>query len=147
MSLGLTGDLPNGSTEIVPCKVADEIAASEVAPRVLPVEWRREANHGPLMVYRSRLGLLVLLSVQVEVDGKRWIHASMSRRNRLPDYNDMVRVKDTFIGVDRTAVQIFPSRDRHINIHPNCLHLWSCLDAEVMPDFRHRDPLTGAIGI
>lgn len=81
------------------------------------------------------LGLMVVVSGDVEEDGRRWLHVSVSRRSRVPGYDDLLLVKRLFIGELRQAIQVFPPRDRHINIHPYCLHLWSCLEGDGLPDF------------
>ncbi len=68
-------------------------------------------------------------------DGQEWLHVSMSRKTKMPTYEDMVKVKRICIGNDRTALQIFPTRERHVNIYEFCLHLWCPLDRDVTPDF------------
>jgi len=83
------------------------------------------------------LGLHVIESVHKELDGKSWKHVSVSRRSRIPSYEDLVLVKKQFIGEDKTAYQIFPKASHHVNIHPYCLHLWHCIDGDVTPDFTH----------
>lgn len=114
----------------------DEFAwVFESLPAVLPAGWHEVERKLDGVTYRSKWGLLVIVSGDTELDGKRWIHLSMSRANRLPSYDDMVQVKELFIGRDRTALQVFPPRHKHINIMPYCLHLWCCADGEVTPDF------------
>lgn len=81
------------------------------------------------------LGLVVISSTNKEQDGKLWQHVSLSRKSRIPTYDDMKYVKSLFIGDDKTAYQIFSKLDNHVNIHPYCLHLWCCLDGEILPDF------------
>lgn len=85
----------------------------------------------------SAQGLLVICTATRERDGKRWLHASMSRRARLPSYEDMCLVKDVFVGRERLALQVFARSSQHVNINPFVLHLWSCLDGDPVPDFRH----------
>jgi len=85
----------------------------------------------------SAQGLLVICSATRERDEKRWIHVSMSRRRRLPSYDDMCLVKNQFLGANRLAVQVFARAQHHVNINPYVLHLWSCLDGDPVPDFRH----------
>lgn len=82
-------------------------------------------------------GLLVICTAAREADGKRWMHVSMSRRKRLPSYDDMCLVKDVFVGRERMALQVFARKSQHVNINPYVLHLWSCLDGDPTPDFRH----------
>lgn len=80
--------------------------------------------------------LLVIWSGRIEKDGRRWIHASCSRPSRLPSWEDLREVKDTFIGRDRRALQILPPHTEYVNIHKHVLHLWHCLDDGGLPDFR-----------
>jgi|WetSurMetagenome_2_1015567.scaffolds.fasta_scaffold529384_2 hypothetical protein len=103
----------------------------EYLPRVLPAGWRREE----VGVFRHRDGLLVLVSGGLEQDNRRWLHASMSKRQQLPSWSDVREVKDLFIGRDRYAYQVLPPPSHYVNFHPNVLHLWACLDGEPLPDF------------
>lgn len=82
-------------------------------------------------------GLFVIESTHKELDGRTWLHVSLSRRSRLPSYEDMALVKRIFIGDDKTAYQIFAKKSQHVNIHKFCLHLWHCKDGDVTPDFTH----------
>lgn len=108
----------------------------ELMPRVLPVKWKRSSNFGPDgRVYMSIGGLRVIASVEPELDGKHWLHVSVSRNSFLPSWDDLREVKDLFVGKDRLAVQILPKAADHYNLHPHCLHLWCCLDGDPVPDF------------
>lgn len=80
--------------------------------------------------------LMVIVTGTLEDDGKRWLHVSASRPARVPSYRDLCMVKSIFIGDSRKAVQVFAPASEHVNIHPYCLHLWSCLDGDGLPDFR-----------
>lgn len=115
------------------------VSPADIAPRVLPAGWKRIPweNDDAGYVYENRSGgLIVLFTAIREDDGRRWVHVSVSRRSRVPDYDDLCDVKRIFIGADRKAIQIFPARVEHVNVHPNCLHLWACLDGDPLPDFR-----------
>lgn len=69
-------------------------------------------------------------------DGTEWLHASIARIDRMPDYADLVALKDAVFGADREAYQVFPTADRHISIHHQALHLWGRADGHrVLPDF------------
>ena len=87
--------------------------------------------------------LQVLASAAVERDGHRWLHVSLSRQGRLPSWDDITLVKQIFIGDERLALQVFPPQAEYVNIHPHVLHLWCCIDARPVPDFRHSIPLNG----
>lgn len=107
----------------------------DVLPRVLPAGWHVDRDGYDGRSYMNANGLLVFASASVELDGKRWLHVSVSRRSRLPSWEDLRAVKDAFIGRDRTALQVLPPAAKHVNIHAYCLHLWSCLDGDPTPDF------------
>jgi len=89
------------------------------------------------------VGLLVetedgarMLVSAADFQGYDWIHASVSRRGRTPSYADLVRLKELAFGPDRYAYQVFPPESKHVNIHPNCLHLWGRLDGtQALPEF------------
>jgi hypothetical protein len=81
------------------------------------------------------IGLVVIESTHKELDGKMWLHVSLSRKSKMPTYEDMKLVKDYFIGKDKTAYQVFAKQSEHINLHNFCLHLWHCIDGDQLPDF------------
>lgn len=76
-----------------------------------------------------------------ELDGLRgnhWIHASISRSDTTPSYDDLKLLHAAVFG-DRHAYQVFVPQDQHVNIHTHALHLWGRVDGvNVLPDFgRH----------
>lgn len=76
----------------------------------------------------------LVVSIQREEDGRLWAHLSIAARET-PTYEMLRSVKDKFLGPDRKAVMVFPERRRHVNLHPTCLHLFSCLDDDPLPEF------------
>lgn len=84
-----------------------------------------------------RKGYRVIVSGTVK-GGGRWIHLSFSCRDRVPDWEELRAVKGRFLGDDATAVQVFPPKEQWVNVHPYCLHLWSCVDGNPLPDFREQ---------
>jgi hypothetical protein len=111
------------------------VTVDDVIPRVLPPNWRMVDRSLDGGAFRCSDGLGVILSLAVELDEKLWLHVSMSRARQLPSWEDIRRVKLLFIGRERTAYQVLPPESRYVNIHPFCLHLWTCLDGDVTPDF------------
>ena len=106
----------------------------DLLPRVLPAGWRMfEGGDGAKYVRGDQLSVIV--SGDVELDGKRWLHVSLARPNRLPSWDDVGTVKALFVGRDKLAVQVLPQQVRYINIHPHCLHIWHCIDGDPVPDF------------
>lgn len=68
--------------------------------------------------------------------GDGWIHASMTRPDDVPSYEDLCRLKRAVWGDRGWAYQYFPPASDHINIHPRALHLWGRTDDQpAMPDF------------
>lgn len=56
--------------------------------------------------------------------GNSWDHASVSRSDRIPDWDEMSRVHRLFFQDNETAVQFHVPPSDHINCHPYTLHLW-----------------------
>ena len=97
---------------------------------------------GPVVLHPGwdRAGLHVLASVD-PLNDERWLHVSFSRRDRIPDYEDMALIRRHFFRPESVAVQVFPPVAEHVNIHAHCLHLWERLDGpRLVPDLRRNDP-------
>lgn len=107
----------------------------------LPLNWIKMGPFGPDgYAYRTLIApphgaILRVIETRGDHGGHEWLHVSMSHDKSLPTYEEMKEVKHIFVGDERTAVQIFPKRSQHVNIHDFCLHLWVCLDADLLPDF------------
>lgn len=107
----------------------------QIRRKVLPAGWRVFQEMGNCTVY---LGGSLRVFVEVELQERNaWIHLSVSRRDRIPSYMELCEVKALFIGPERKAIQVFPRQSEHYNFHPNCLHLWSPIDSDPLPDFRN----------
>src|SRR6266498_2193560 len=104
-------------------------------PVLMPPGWVIvEQNLDGYKARNTGLGLAVIASDAVEADGRHWRHFSISHRTRLPSWDELVRCKEWFLGTDSRALQIVPPRREWVNINPNVLHLWVCLDGDVVPD-------------
>ncbi len=89
---------------------------------------------GIRVILGDRAGCVIVS--QDRIDGARWIHASISWKDHTPSYDDLATLKAAVFGDDREAYQVFPCRDRHINIHAHALHLWGRADgSQALPDF------------
>lgn len=82
------------------------------------------AGAGEYMRAWTYNGLLVIASAGEYEDGREWLHVSVSRKSRLPTYDELTRVKRDFIGDDKKAVFVLPEKQNHVNIHNYCLHLF-----------------------
>lgn len=63
--------------------------------------------------------------------GGGWDHVSVSLRNRCPTWAEMCAIKDMFFKADETCVEYHPAESDYVNMHPFCLHIWRCQDAEM----------------
>jgi hypothetical protein len=69
------------------------------------------------------------------LQGHQWIHASISRSDTTPTYDDLKLMHFAVFG-DRTAYQVFVPQVQHVNIHTHALHLWGRVDGvNVLPNF------------
>lgn len=97
--------------------------------------WTGRPDRTYARAYRSKKGLLVLVSCAEYEDFRCWLHVSVSRKDTcVPTWEQMSLVKALFIGEERQAVQIMPPASKHVNIHHACLHLWHCMDGDGIPD-------------
>lgn len=119
-------------------RIDHEIAETErLAPMPPPATWERCLPNVGGYVYLRRDNMKLIFRVEQQSDGD-WIHVSFSRRERIPSWQDVRHVKDHFIGRSRKAVIVLPPEDEYVNDHPYCLHLWSRVDGDPLPDFRKR---------
>lgn len=91
-------------------------------------------------------GLRVIVDCEVKEDGRQWMHVSASRKNWTPTHEDMALVKRDFVGEHRYAYSVFAPTEKHVNIHPHCLHLWALIDSPdglVLPEFSSVLPVIG----
>lgn len=67
--------------------------------------------------------------------GVDWVHASMSRKGRVPDYADL-KLLHAAVFAGGWAYQVFAPPADHVNIHEHVLHLFGKSDGSmVLPDF------------
>ncbi len=63
--------------------------------------------------------------------GYGWEHVSVSLVTRVPNYNDMKRVKRIFFEDTECVMELHVPTADHINAHPYCLHLWRPTHKEI----------------
>lgn len=96
----------------------------------LPPGWKLiQVSKTDFDYYNPKRDLRVLLSIDTrhETNGD-WLHVSYSHQKKIPNYDTTTYVRRHFIGESRECINVFPPKDRYVNIHPNCLHLWCPLD-------------------
>ena len=101
-----------------------------VSPVQMPLN-NRDPGGGMYRVRSGKhAGAAIIASAGVYEDEQLWYHVSISRKNRVPSYEDLAFLKEHFVGPSRWAIQLFVPTKEHINIHPNALHLWHCVTAD-----------------
>ncbi len=100
----------------------------------VPDDWQFLQRWGDGYAF-AKGGLRVIVDCCEKEDGNQWIHLSYSRKNWAPSHADTILVKEAFLG-NRYAYAVLPPKERYVNIHANCLHLWARLDGTpVLPHF------------
>lgn len=64
-------------------------------------------------------------------EGPAWEHVSVSTAHRTPNWKEMEFIRDLFWREDELVLQFSVPRNQHINVHPNCLHLWKPVGVEI----------------
>lgn len=87
---------------------------------IYPDTVRNEKN-GFFQIKKNGLTYIVVIS-----NGANWDHVSMSilRKKRCPSWEEMCWLKDLFFEEHETVVQYHPPKEKHVSMHPYCLHLW-----------------------
>ncbi len=87
-------------------------------------------NNGAFMIPHRGINYLCIAS-----DGQGWEHVSVWLRDtkfqslrRLPGWEEMCWVKDTFFRDDETVIQYHPAKDDYVDYAKYCLHLWRPLE-------------------
>lgn len=100
----------------------------------LPIAPAMGAEAGEYMKAWTFNGLFIIASTGEYDDGKEWLHISVSRKSRLPTYEEITRIKRDFIGDDKKAISVLPEKKYHVNIHEYCLHLFYSAE-NPLPEF------------
>ncbi|HEV8639413.1 MAG TPA: hypothetical protein VG370_34830 [Chloroflexota bacterium] len=108
-------------------------------PQPPPAGWRKVLDGLDGAAYETPRaeGLRAVLSGATESDGRRWLHLSLSHRQRLPTWDELRRTKEAFLG-DRYALTVLPPPDRYVNLAPHVLHCFALADPRaqwVLPEF------------
>lgn len=85
---------------------------------------------------RHIYGSVIVTQSDLPDDPTEWLHASIARNDRMPDYADLTALKAATFGRHREAYQVFTADTDHISIHDQALHLWGRADGQrVLPEF------------
>jgi hypothetical protein len=84
--------------------------------------------HGPCGV---DLKLMVSDGTDWPFDAPAWEHVSVSTRSRTPNWREMEYVRSLCWADDELVLQFSVPRQKHINLHPYCLHLWRPIGVDI----------------
>jgi hypothetical protein len=95
-----------------------------------PGDFRVGEKHGTIIVSEA------ILPVDIDPQEREWLHASLSWRTEIPSYEELALLHQSVFGPTRWSYQVFAASERHVNFHPNALHLWGLASGErALPDF------------
>ena len=97
----------------------------------LPPGWKANIEREQLIAAYSNPKRKLRIILGIELKGKSdsaWIHLSLSHRSSVPRHASMLMCNKRFIGKNREASAIYPTKNRHVNIAAKCLHLWAPMD-------------------
>lgn len=97
---------------------------------------RKEGANGAFRVTWKGVSLGIIVSdgsgwKTSDLPGPAWEHVSVSVQSRCPTWEEMDAVKQIFWRDDETVMQLHVPRDRHVNLHDTCLHLWKPIDVKI----------------
>jgi hypothetical protein len=103
--------------------------------RIRHGEYKSDATDGLCGVFRLMgpcATELVILAADTSLpESHGWEHVSVSTERRIPNWIEMSFVKNLFWDAEELVVQFHPPKSAHINLHPNCLHLWRPGDGHI----------------
>lgn len=73
--------------------------------------------------FRTDTGLGILKSIDNTPKWGPLKHVSISREDRYPNWDEILRVKDFFFG-NIDCMMVIPKSKNYVNVHPNCFHIW-----------------------
>ncbi len=115
-------------------------AWSECAPRVVDARWALDESfiQGARWFVRDAVNQIrsTLILCTEWIDGKVWLHLSISHVDKTPTWDELLEAKRHFMGTNTKAISVIPPAAEHYNHHEHCLHLFACLDGDPLPDFR-----------
>lgn len=114
----------------------NSLNALDIRRRLGREQWAAPVQFGPDgWRYPSKEYHGSIIVTVADWDGVEWVHASISYRNRMPEYADMVRLHHAVFH-DGWAYEVFAPAEHHINIAEHARHLWGRLDKQpVLPNF------------
>ena len=98
----------------------------EFAPFLLKLPWMKEqiGTYGDRNNAAMQLPCGVHMLRVIASKGKGWDHVSVSLATRTPTWEELEFVRKKLFKPNEVVVQFHVPAEVHVNVHPNCLHLW-----------------------
>lgn len=133
---------------------AIEMWFEQLRPKLLQGNVRQMdlfANAGRWAVRLDGARLTAILEVELHAQGEGhtlWAHLSVGNvtGKRVPTWEELGWCKRYFLA-DRKAIQVLPPAAEYVNENAYVLHLFVPLDADPLPDFRHRRSSDGVVSL
>lgn len=95
-----------------------------------PKDWKYVGtaliDTGDCAVYQHKASTLsVLRSIDDLGDGRKTLHVSVSRKGKLPSWEDLRLCKTLFMGPEVDAYHVIPRATDYVNMNQNTMHLWA----------------------
>ncbi len=113
------------------------INALDIYRRLGKREWKPPTSWGDGYIFGHRtLGQIIVTPIMdFEEIPDEWIHASISRVNYMPSYEDLKTLHHAVFN-EGFSYQVFVPSAQHVNFHEYALHLWGRADGKpAIPDF------------
>lgn len=91
-----------------------------------PPGWKELPSLPMGRVFRRETSSLTVLSSLDRMSNDSFVlHISVSRKSRLPSWEDLKCVKNVFMGRDVDAFHVIPKASDHVNLHNYTMHIWT----------------------
>lgn len=122
--------------------IAKRIDGLAVRRRLGRDQWGVPQPFGPqgwLIDHRTESARIIVTVAEhgdLPGDAREFVHASISRAEQIPAYEDLVDLHKAVWGDSGWSYQVFAPATEHVNIHAHALHLWGLLDGSpLLPNF------------
>lgn len=74
--------------------------------------------------WKTQNGVRVIASMDDTETHGVLLHVSLSRADRLPNWDEIRAIKEAFFGDEIDAMMVLPKKIDYVNQHQYCFHLW-----------------------
>jgi len=95
------------------------------------MNWKKITSPFPeyMDAFEHRLVPLKVMRSISTADSGFWYHLSVSRPDRIPSWDDLLKVRNELLG-DIECYHVIPTAKDYVNVHPYCMHIWARFDQQ-----------------